>query len=303
MIFRFHAVATRAMQERAFRWHGGEKGETVLRDLSWDFAEPDHYPELVAKHKPGMLAPKAEKEFHAAVSSGNPAEMLRVAGQQVAYERPAKTIAGLLMLETDLDQGMSLLREAVDAEGDVSDDRFVRKYLREAGLSVMIAAGLIARLPLQDNSIMLLLAELYQARELPDEAISLLSATEQTTHIRLSRAEILYDAERFDDVLATTAQVHNDDDFTALLLAYRGRALVELERFDEAVPVLARVLEYPNRAAQIKAIALVGRGIVHQRRGEFVLAKNDLTQALIEVPEDEEAKQHIQELIHGTGAG
>jgi len=303
MIFRFNALATRALQERAFRWHVGEKGETVLRDLTWEFAEPDQYPELVAKQKPGMLAPKAEKEFHAAVSSGDPSEMLRVAGQQIKYGIPAKAIAGLLLLETDLERGMSLLRDAVGAGGDVGKDHFIRKYLPEAGLSVMIAAGLVVRLPLQDNSIVLLLAELYQALDLQHEALNLLAATEQTTHIRLSKTEILYDAERFEDVLTTTAQVYNDDDFTALLLAYRGRALVELGRYDEAVAVLARVLEYPNRSAQIKAIALVGRGMVNQERGEFILAKNDFTQALIEMPEDDEAKQHIQELIHGTGAG
>ena len=49
----------------------------------------------------------------------------------------------------------------------------------------------------------------------------------------------------------------------------------------------------------LKAIALVGRGMIHQARGENTLAENDFTQALLEVPEDPEARQHIEELIHG----
>ena len=103
-------------------------------------------------------------------------------------------------------------------------------------------------------------------------------------------------------MLETTKGVHNDDDFTALLLAYRGRALGALGQHDEAVHVFARVLEYPNRAESVKAIALVGRGMINQARGEFILAENDFTQALIEVPDDEEARQHIQDLIHGGGS-
>ena len=49
------------------------------------------------------------------------------------------------------------------------------------------------------------------------------------------------------------------------------------------------------------AIALVGRGMINQARGEFILAENDFTQALIEVPDDEEARRHIQELIRRSG--
>jgi lipoprotein NlpI len=49
----------------------------------------------------------------------------------------------------------------------------------------------------------------------------------------------------------------------------------------------------------VKAIALVGRGVIHQKRGDHILAENDFTQALVEVPDDPEAVQHIQELIHG----
>ena len=303
LIFRFHSMTARAAQDDLFRWRPDRDRGTILRDLSWDFAEPDQYSELVAQQKPGMMASKAEKAFHQAVATGVPDEMLRVAGQHPKNKAPAAAIAGLLMLESDLDQGISLLRGVISDPAEIQENHFVRKYLPDAGLSVVIAAGLVVRLPLQRNSIVLLLAELYQARGLIHEALALLEATEQTTHMRLSKTEILYDADRFEDVVAATQGVINDDDFTALLLAYRGRALVELGRHDDAIGVFARVLEYPNRAEAIKAIAFVGRGMANQARGEFILAENDFTQALIEVPNDEEAKAHIQELIRGAGSG
>ncbi|MFW2383801.1 MAG: hypothetical protein ACN4GZ_18765, partial [Acidimicrobiales bacterium] len=59
-------------------------------------------------------------------------------------------------------------------------------------------------------------------------------------------------------------------------------------------------LEFPNQAPSIRAIALIGRGMINQARGELILAQNDYTQALMETPEDEEARRHIQELIDGS---
>ena len=281
-------------------WRAGERREgPIFRDLSWEFEEPDRYPELVAAQKPGIMASRAEKAFHAAVASGDAEAILAAAGQHPKYRDAGNTIAGLLLLESSLDRGMSLLEEAVSGQQDIGTDHFVRQYLPEAGLSVVIAAGVVVHLPLQRNSLILLLAELLQAREEFDGAIDLLTGAEQTSHIRLSLTELFYESGRFQHVLDLTEGVYNDDDITALMLAYRGRALKELGREDDAITVLARVLEYPNRAASIKAIALVGRGMIYQERRENALAETDFRQALLEVPDDEEARQHIEELIHG----
>lgn len=300
--YRRYALQQAAQDDVRFRWRTGGWTDDgpLFRDLSWDFAEPDQYPELVAKQKPGMMASKGEKAFHAAVASGDPSEILDVAGQNPKYADAAKAIAGLLLLEPNLDRGIALVEDAIRAEPDIGKDSFIRKYLPEAGLSVVIAAGVMVHLPLQRNSLVLLVAELQQARGFDDQAIALLGAAEQTSHIRLSQAEMFYEAKQFDRVLALTEGVVNDDDVTALMLAYRGRALGELGRDAEAISVLARTLEFPNQAPAIRAIALVGRGIINQARGEFILAQNDFTQALMEVPDDEEAQQHIQELIDGS---
>jgi tetratricopeptide (TPR) repeat protein len=295
-MFRFNPSLGRGAHG-GFRWRLESDDATLLRDLTWDFAEPDQYAELVSQKKPGMMASRGEKAFHAAVVAGDPEAMLVAAAQDPKYSLPANAVSGLLLLESDLDRGIALLEQVATANDDIGKDHFVRKYMSGAGLSVAIASGLIVRLPLQRNSITLLLAELHQARGSHDHAIALLEAAEKTTHVRLSLSELLFETERYDDVVATTAQVVNDDDFTALMLAYRGRALGELGRDKEAMTVFVRALEYPNRADAVKAVALVGRGVINQARGEYILAKNDFTQALIEMPEDSEARQHIQELI------
>jgi tetratricopeptide (TPR) repeat protein len=304
MTFRFGGGSVRRYRLGAdtetFEWRPQRRSDgPVFRDMSWDFEEPDRYPELVAAEKPGMMASKGEKAMHAAIASGDPEAMLAAAGQHPKYNLVGRSIAGLLLMESALDRGMDLLDGVVVESEDLGKDQFVHKYLPDAGLSVAVAAGVMVHLPLQRNSLILLLAELHQARGEEDRAIAMLEAAEQTTHIRLSLTELLYERDEFERVLQVTQGVHNDDDVTALMLAYRGRALAELGRHDDAITVLARVLEYPNRAASIKAIALVGRGMIHQARGENTLAENDFTQALMEVPEDPEARQHIEELIHG----
>ncbi|MCP4306045.1 MAG: hypothetical protein GY788_14440 [bacterium] len=303
MMYRYRRFSLQqaANDDLRFRWRSTARDDgPVFRDLTWDFAEPDQYPELVGRQKPGMISSKGEKAFHAAVVSGDPNAMLQVAGQNPKYADAAKAIAGLLSLETDLDRGISLLEEVIASGTDISRDSFVRKYLPDAGLTVVIAADVMVHLPLQTNSFVLLVAELHQARGFTDQALRLLEAAEPTSHIRLSQSELAYEAQQFEQVLALTEGVINDDEVTALMLAYRGRALGELGRDDEAISVLARTLKFPNQAPSIRAIALIGRGMINQARGEEVLAQNDFTQALMETPEDEEARRHIQELIDGS---
>jgi tetratricopeptide (TPR) repeat protein len=286
----------------AFRWRiDRDDTPTVLRDLSWDFAEPDEYPALVAQQKPGFTASKAEKALHDAIATGDPSEIVRVAGQNPKYAAAGNVIAGLLFLETMEGYGIEILQGIVDRGDNIEKDHFVHKYLPEAGLSVVIAEGLMVRLPLSRTAVMLLLAELYQSRDRIDDSLQVLGSAEATTHVRLSKAELYLLQGRFDEVIAATEAVVNDDDITALLLAYRGRALHELGRNDEALSTFARVLEYPNRAAAVKALALIGRGTVHQSRGELILAENDFTQALVEIPGNPEARLRIEQLIRSPG--
>jgi tetratricopeptide (TPR) repeat protein len=302
MIFRYGRVVGRhptRQDEYFFEWRPGRDRGPVFRDLSWDFAEPDQYPELVAAEKPGLMASKGEKAFHTAVAGGDPEVILGTASEQPQYRQLASAIAGLLLLESDLDRGIAVLDEAVASGEDIARNRFLHKYMAAAGLTVVIAAGVMVHLPLQRNSIILLLAELHQARGDTASAQRVLEMAEPTTHVRLSQAELAFEAGDHDRVLQLTQGVFNDDDVTALMLAYRGRAFGELGRYDEAVSALARALEYPNRAESVKALALVGRGMIHQAQGEHILAENDFTMALMEVPDDEEAQQHIQELIRG----
>lgn len=296
-LFRGYRRSKLLSQEERFEWRPAPRDEgPVFRDLSWDLEEPDHYPTLVAAQKPGLMASRAEKALHAAVASGDPEAMLDTAAQHPKHGLAATTIAGLLMLESDLDRGLEILDRAV-ATADVGDDRFVHEYLPEAGLSVVIAAGVMVRLPLQRNSLVLLLAELHQARGDYAEAIAMLEQTEPTSHIRLSLTEILYETGQYERVAELTQNVFNDDDVTALTLAYRGRALAALGFEDRALASLNRALEYPNRADSVLALAHAARAAIHRTRGEREAADDDFARALAQISGDPDAESHIRDLI------
>lgn len=296
-LFRGYRRSKLLSQGERFEWQPAPRDEgPVFRDLSWDFEEPDHYPTLVAAQKPGLMASKAEKATHAAVASGDAEAMLGAARQHPKHGLAATTIAGLLLLESDLDRGLEILDRAV-ATGDVGDDHFVHEYLPEAGLSVVIAAGVMVRLPLQRNSLVLLLAELHQARGDYAEAIAMLEQTEPTSHIRLSLTEILYETGQYERVAELTQNIFNDDDVTALTLAYRGRALAALGSEDHAMASLNRALEYPNRADSVLALAHLARAMIRRKRGEQDAADEDFARALAQVSEDPDAEAHIRELI------
>ena len=109
MIFGFNARFGKAVDDGAFRWRLPQDHEMAIRDLTWDFAEPDQYPELVSQEKPGFMASKAEKSLHTAISSGDPDTILAAGASDPKHGAMASAIAGLLLLETDLDRGTEQL--------------------------------------------------------------------------------------------------------------------------------------------------------------------------------------------------
>lgn len=273
-----------------------------MRDVTWEFDEPDTYPALVARRTPGVLASAAEKAMHAAIASGDPDRIVAAAGQHPTHRLVGETVAGLLLLEPALPRGIELLTSAIGADQDVRTHRFVRTYLQDAGLTVAIAPGIVAHLPLMRMALGLLVAELHQLRNRRDEAVALLQSLEQTTWVRVSHAEIAFEAADYATVIDLTEGVVNDDDVTALLLAYRGRALAETGRYDEAMTAFARVLDYDGRAAEIKAMAHVGRGLVLLAQDEDERGIQELTLALVEQPDEPTALELLDRIRGQSGA-
>lgn len=93
----------------------------------------------------------------------------------------------------------------------------------------------------------------------------------------------LYGAQgQHDAVVDLTNGLRNEDDPTALLLAYRGVALRELGHLTAAREALKEALKSKSRDAAIRHFALVGRARTYLADNKGGMATKDLERVLAE---------------------
>ena len=244
-----------ASNEFGYRTAGREALEWA--DVTWEFSGPDDYPELASHVTPGWFAKSGEKALHAALVSGDPHAIDLVGGQHPQYRKTADVLAGLISLSIRRTYAAELLARSVTAGFEPRDDPFIRKYLPSAGIDVPIAPGVSVSLPIMQIAVALTVAEVRQADSDHDAAIEVLLLVERTTHVRLSLVELLNAVGRFEESVEVSDHTSNDDDVTAMILAYRAIALREIGRTAEARATLARLLSEGTRSGAVTAFARV----------------------------------------------
>src|SRR5215203_3189817 len=83
----------------------------------------------VAPKKPGLFAPKGEKELYKAVKSQDVQAMKRVGEQHPDFRLPSYSIAGLMMLTDEPAEAERLLADAFATGSDPGCDKFISTYL------------------------------------------------------------------------------------------------------------------------------------------------------------------------------
>ncbi|MEA2009835.1 MAG: hypothetical protein U9N78_03945 [Actinomycetota bacterium] len=249
--------------EFGFRLGGRETREWT--DTTWEFPGPDEYAALTARTEPGWFAKAGEKAMHAAVASGDPHTIDVTAGQHPQYRNTADVLAGLMSLESRRSYATEMLGRSVTTGFEPKEDPFIRKYMPDAGLVVPIAPGVAVTLPIMRVAIALTVAELHQEQGNLDTSIEILELVDQTTHVALSMVELLCAVGRFDEAIALTDGTLNDDDVTAMTLTYRGIALRETGRTDEARVALTRALEYDSRSEGVRTFARIVNASMNDR--------------------------------------
>jgi hypothetical protein len=232
-----------ASNEFGYRFAGREALEWA--DMTWEFSGPDEYPELASRVAPSWFAKSGEKALHA------------VGGQHPQYRNTADVLAGLISLSIRRTYAAELLARSVKAGFEPRDDPFIRKYLPSAGIDVPIAPGVSVSLPIMQIAVALTVAEVRQADGDQDAAIEVLLLVERTTHVRLSLVELLNAVGRFEESVEFSDHTSNDDDVTAMILAYRAIALREIGRTAEARSTLVRLLSEGTRSGAVTAFARV----------------------------------------------
>jgi hypothetical protein len=161
--------------------------------------------------KPGLFAPKGEKELYKAIKAQDVKAIRRVGIDHEDFRLPSYSLAGLMMLTSEPTEAEQLLSEAFATGKEPAEDKFVSSYLFTR-LELSIAQGVTAELPVNRDAVGLALAELKQDHGDIDGAIDVVEQLEPTTYSAVSLAELYAQTGRWDDVIELTEGMKNEDD-------------------------------------------------------------------------------------------
>ena len=238
-----------------------------------------------APPKPGLLAPKWEKALHqAAVAKPDPAALPKIAE---AHPEAAPLVAVLEAIQGAIPAGQlprarDLLSWVWSSGFDPATDPFVRKYLGQAALSVGIAEGIEVPLPLDRDTVGLLLAELHQRLDGAAVAIDVVEQLTPSTITAVSLAELYADLKRWSDIVELTNGVRNEDDAATFLLVQRGIALREEGYHQAARDAFKEALRVRSRPAALRHRAYVERGQTYLAEGKAAMARKDFERVMAE---------------------
>ncbi|HYJ70661.1 MAG TPA: hypothetical protein VEX15_23650 [Nocardioidaceae bacterium] len=166
--------------------------------------------------------------------------------------------------------------------GVLEQHPIVRKYLGANLVTVGVADGVSATLPISRDALGLALAELEQGAGHTDAAIAVVEQLEPSMIAAVSLCELYTEAGRHDEVVAVTNGLKNDDEPSALLIAFRGFALRGLGHHTAAREAFKEALKSKSRDARIRHFALVGRTQTYLAEGKASMARQDFERILAE---------------------
>lgn len=240
-----------------------------------------------APPRPGMFAPKWEKELYTAVTEKNWADFQRIGTTYPEALPLAVTLDALANLANQdpehLPHLADLLRWSWANAGKIEDHPFVQKYLN-AGSMVMIniATGVHATLPISHDAIGLALGEVEQLLGNTQAAITVVEGVEPSVIAAVSLADLYLAVQNYDEIIKISNGVTNVDDPTALLVTFRGIAFRQQGMNTSAIVSFREALKSIKRDPAIRHRALVERALTHRNEGRKAQARKDLERVLAE---------------------
>jgi tetratricopeptide (TPR) repeat protein len=245
--------------------------------------------------KPGLFAPKGEKELYKAIKAQDVKGIKSVGVYYKDFLLPSYSLAGLMLLTDQPSEAEKLLSEAFATGKDPAEDKFVSSYLFTR-LELSLAQGVTAELPVNRDAVGLALAELKQNDGDLEGAIAVVEQLEPTTYSAVSLAELYAQTERWDDVIELTEGMKNEDDASALLCMFRGQAFRHQGFYDAAHEALKEALRSRSREAPIRHMALAERAQNYLEQGKKGMARKDLERILAEDSDYPNVREELAKL-------
>ncbi len=235
--------------------------------------------------KPGMFAPKWEKALHRAAIQQRDANAVRAVANEHAEARQSaallETLMGALPVN-DVARVRQLLGWLWDGGYDPAADVFMTRYLPGAGLALEVAPGITVELPLTRDAVGLALAEAHQSAGDVVAACDVVEQVTPSTVAAVSLAELYAEQGRWQEVIALTDGVTNEDEATMFLLVQRAAALRQTGSPGAAREALKEALRLRSRPAELRHRALIERAYTYLAENKRAMARKDLEKVLAE---------------------
>ncbi|MBO0842144.1 MAG: DUF4236 domain-containing protein [Nocardioides sp.] len=235
-----------------------------------------------ARPEPGLFAPRWEKRLFAALAEKR-YDRIAAIGERYDDARPSTAVLVSVLvahpagdMATVLEQ-LSWLRSTGRT---VADDEFIQKYVDHGELSVHVATGVDATLPLGPEILDLLLVEAYQDCGRLEDAIALAEDLEPSTLAAVSLAELYIIAGRFADVIDLSNGLVNEDEAATYLLVQRAAALREQGLLDASIETIREALRPRSRPAELRNAAYLERARTYIAQDKPGMARKDLERVL-----------------------
>jgi tetratricopeptide (TPR) repeat protein len=234
-------------------------------------------PALPAPPKPGLFAPRAEKDLFQVLTKQDWDRLPSLAAAHPDWRPLIAALDGFFCFQgNNHDRARQALEFAFESGIEQATHPFVQRYVTRAAVTLGIADGVTAELPLDRQAIGLALAELLQEAGHISGAIDIVEQLEPSTPAAVSLAELYLQAGKAPEVIALTNGITNEDDATALLCVFRGVALRETGAHGASLEALKEALRSRKRAAEIRHRALIERSATYLAAGKRAMARKDL---------------------------
>lgn len=254
--------------------------------------------------KPGMLAPKHEKEFFKGIEellAGEPQRALE--HFEEATRRDTKDhalsdelLSGLIAAQVGEDAKAIPYLEAVVASDTELPDELLLKYAPGVGMTLSITPEVSVTVPPSSLAAALALVECYQGAGRVEEAIGLLQRlveADDDPALKLSLCELYASAGDWDEVVELAAGVANEDDLTLQIRLFQAQALAERGQDEVALEVYREAFRSKKRSPELLNEARYGRGRTYLRLGKKAQGRKDLAA----VYADDPAFKDVAELL------
>ena len=210
-----------------------------------------------------------------------------------------------ISIDTDADMPRLIRHlEAVVATTDPFPDKLMTKFLppgrSELALGVKVTELIMARVPVDQTSATLLLAEAYQQVHRLEEAIGLVQqlhdANPADPAIRLSLADLLFADMDYDGVVELASGARNEDDLSVALIHLRAAALNALGHqtaaFDSFKEALAKTAK---RDPELLATVRYDRALAYEQAGQKAKARADFERLYANDPGYRDVRERLAE--------